>query len=137
ARSLRRTAAIGNPARENIFANFARSKAEHQGGGRFRRSVQLNAAQSEKHDDGGKGGALVAVDERMVLRDTESVGCRQHGEVVLAVNEFVDRTRQRRLKQSEIANAVGSAKESQLLRMHIQNDIEVEPFRLAHLASAL
>jgi hypothetical protein len=44
---------------------------------------------------------------------------------------------QRRFDQVPIADAISSAKQRELLGMNIENDIYVEPFRLAHSASAL
>ena len=41
-----------------------------------------------------------------------------------------------RMRFTEIANSVGTAKEGQLLGMEIENDGSVEPDRLGHFASA-
>ena len=58
------------------------------------------------------------------------------GEIDIAICKFIDRARQGGLKEPEIAYAIGPAEKCELLDVKIENDVNVEPFRLAHFAKA-
>jgi hypothetical protein len=53
------------------------------------------------------------------------------------IGELVYWASKSRFQQAEIANAVRAPEQRQLLSLKIKHDVEVEPFRLAHFASAL
>ena len=136
-RSLEWPDAIDKPSRQHIFAHLAGGKAEHHRRCRFRRRIEIETVEAKEDDHRGKRGALVAVDERMIARDSETVGRRQQRNFRLAVTVFIERPRQCRFKQPAIAKPVGAAEESQLLGMKIENRVDIEPLRLGHSASAL
>ena len=73
----------------------------------------------------------------MILGNTKRISGCQGREISFFVGKLVPWSTQRRFDQMPVANPVGSAKQRQLLGMKIKNDIDVEPFRLAHSASAL
>ena len=73
----------------------------------------------------------------MIARNAKSIRCRKDGKIDFAISEFIDRPCQCGFEKSYVANAVGAAEKSKLLGVEIKDDANVEPFRLAHLASAL
>jgi hypothetical protein len=57
----------------------------------FDRLVRLNAIYGEKVERAQKRDALVAVDERLILRDVKRVGGRNRVEIGIAIKELVQR----------------------------------------------
>jgi len=73
----------------------------------------------------------------VIARDAESISSGERGDSAFTISQLVERSRQRGFEQAAIANSVGATEERQLLGMEIKNDIDIEPFRLVHFASAL
>ena len=73
----------------------------------------------------------------MIARNAEPVRRGEHTEVGFTIREFVDWSRQRGFEQAQIADAIWPAEESELLGVEIKNEVNVEPSRLVHFASAL
>jgi len=73
----------------------------------------------------------------MIARNTESIGCSQCSQIGFPVSEFVDWSRQCGLEKANIADAVDAAEKSKLLGVEIKDDLNIEPFRSDHFASAL
>lgn len=73
----------------------------------------------------------------MILGDAKRISSREGREIAFFVGKPVSWSTQRGFNQVPIADTVSSAKQGKLLGMNIKNDIDVEPFRLAHSASAL
>jgi len=128
---------IGKPTRQHILGDFAGGKSKHDRGCGFLAGVKVDAVKPEKHDHRSQRRALVAVDEGMIARDAEPVCRRKDGESGFAIREFMNRPCQRGFEQTDIADAVDAAEKRKLLGVEIKNEIDVEPSRLAHFASAL
>jgi hypothetical protein len=88
----------------------------------------------EKQVGCGKGRTLVAIDERMVLRDTEEVGGSEFTKIGLAVRFFLLGTGEGRFQHALVAYTWGAAVEAQLLGVHRLH--EFSRMMLGHLASA-
>ena len=73
----------------------------------------------------------------MILGNAKRISGREGRKIAFFVGKLVPWSAQRRFDQVPIADAISSAKQRELLGMNIENDIYVEPFRLAHSASAL
>src|SRR6185312_4763424 len=76
------------------------------------------------------------VDKGVVAGKTEGIGGGERSHIGLSVVPLVDRPQNRRLQQATIPNAFRSAEHRQLLGMHVDDFIDVEPDWLAHFASA-
>ncbi len=129
-------AVCGNPPCQDILHDFPCGKAKYDGGGGLLGSIKIDSVQPEKYDHRCQSRSLVAVDKCVISRDAESISCRENGKVRFAVSEFIDRPCERGFKETAIAEAIGAAEKRKLLGVEIENDIDVEPSRLAHLASA-
>ena len=123
--------------RKHVLGDLAGGKAQNNRGCRLRWCVEIHAIEPKEYDYRSEGRPLVAVNERMIARDAEAVGGRKRRNAAFAVTEFVKRSRQRGFEQAAIANSVRAAEESKLLGMKIDDDIEFQPSRLVHFASAL
>ena len=88
-------------------------------------SVEVDAVQPEKVTMiADEGRSLVAVDERMVARDAEGIGCGQRREIGLLIGALVLRPRQRRFQQRPgRATPVGAAEQPQLRVVHVEDDL--------------
>src|SRR4051812_264167 len=80
--------------------------------------------------------SFVAVQKGMVTGKTERIGRRKGGHIGLPVMPLVDRPQDRRLQKAKVPNALRSAEYRQLLGMHVDDFIDIEPDRLTHFASA-
>ena len=81
--------------------------------------------------------ALVPVHERMVVGETESIGCSQGGKVcVRVVVEPVSRTFDGRLQETPVPQSKGPAVSLDLIRMDGEDVYESEPTGFDHLASS-
>ena len=127
----------GNPPRQIIFGDLSRRKAKDNCGCSLLRCIKINSIEPQKYDHRRKRSPFVAINERVIARNTESIGCRENGKISFSGGEFVYRPRERGFKKPTIADAIGTAKKCKLLGMKIKNDVNVKPTRLAHLASAL
>src|SRR5882724_7298263 len=56
---------VRDPARETVVVDLAGSHPENHRRGRFGRHVEINPIETEKDDDGGECGPLIAVDKGM------------------------------------------------------------------------
>jgi hypothetical protein len=63
------------------------------------------AVQAQEQTDGQEGGALVAIDERVVLGQAEGIAGGQIGEVRFAIGSEVGGSRHRRFEQAFVADA--------------------------------
>lgn len=127
----------GNPPRQIIFGDFSRRKAKDNCGCSLLRCIKINPIEPEKYDHRRERSPFVAINERMIARNTEPIGRRENGKISFPVGEFVYRPRERGFKKPAITDTIGSAEKCKLLGVKIENDVNVEPTRLAHLASAL
>jgi hypothetical protein len=64
------------------------------------------------------------------------VGCGECSHILLPVIPLVDWPQDRRLEKAPIPDAFRSTEYRQLLGMHVDNFVDIEPDRLAHFASA-
>lgn len=99
------------------------------------------AVQVEEHQGGEHSGALVAVDEGMVLQDVKKVRSG-HGEKVFVDDHAIEgrlRLRKRRLEQPAIAHADSATIAGELERVQLEHVLDVEePGRVGcHFASFL
>ena len=100
--------------------------------GRAQRDVV--AAQEDHH--GVERDALVAVDKGVVAGKAERIGCGERSHIRLSVMPLVDWPQDRQLEKATIPNAFRSAEYRQLLGMHVDDFIDIEPNWLTHFASA-
>src|ERR1700761_5961565 len=100
---------MGDPVRQDFFRNLPRSKREHNCRRLLLAGIEINAVKTKKDDHGRQCRSLVAVDERMIACNTESIGCGEHCKLGLTISELVDRSRQSGFKKSTVADAVGAA----------------------------
>ena len=137
ARCFKRSNIVRDPAREHIFTDLTGGESKHDRGRCFLRRNKGEPVEIKKHDCRCQRRSLVSVDERVIARDAEAIGSRERGKIGLAIRKLVAGTGQGRLEKAEIANAVWSAKQRELLGMKVKDNAELEPFRLGHFARAL
>jgi hypothetical protein len=73
----------------------------------------------------------------MVSGNAKSIGGRKRGDIRFSIRKFIQRSGKCRFEQAAVAKAVGPAKKRELLGMEVEDEIDVEPLRLIHFASAL
>ena len=83
-----------------------------------------------------ESGTFVAVNKSVVAGKTERVGRGKRGQVSLSIVPLVDWPQNCRLKKTPIPNAFRPSEYRQLLGMHVDDFIDLEPNGLTHFASA-
>ena len=101
---------------------------------RVGREGYVVAAQEDHH--GVERNPLVAVHKGMIAGKAERIGCSKCSHIRLSVIPLVDRPQNGELKKATIPNAFRSAEYCQLLGMHVDDLIDIEPNWLTHFASA-
>jgi hypothetical protein len=91
----------------------------------------------EEHGRCEQAGALVPIEERLVLRDVERVGGRHGEEVSVCELAAGPRARDgdRRLEQACVTNSRGTAVARELLLVDEEHVLDVEEDGVAHFAS--
>lgn len=73
-------------------------------------TVSVQLLRKRKYSAAAKGGALVALAERMVAGDAEQQGHGERGQIILPISPMVLRARDGALQQPGIANEEGLAR---------------------------
>ena len=128
---------VPDPASQTLFLDLACGKSEEHRRCLLGRHIEIDVVQSEKYDDRGEGYPFVAIHERVIAGEAESVCGSKLGKVFGAVGMLVPGPSQCRFEETDIAYAVGATEEGKLFGVNIKGEFEVEPLRLAHFASAL
>ena len=99
--------------------------------------LESKSVDVQKQADGQKGSTLVAIQKRVILRQSNTIDRSQIGEVWCAIGCKIQRTRQCGIQQTFIARANQSAVLSKTFGMQEQQRLLVDPAKLtAHLAKA-
>ncbi len=109
------------------FGDVAGGKSEHGQRGILRAGGQAEAIEPKKQAGAEKGGTFVAVDEGMVLGESEGVGGSAIENVRLAVGSQVFRAGQRRIEQAFVTDAGSAAMQYKAFAMQQQQRAAVDP----------
>jgi hypothetical protein len=126
-----------NPSCQSLLRDLPRGKAQDNRRGSFLRRIEIHAVESEEFDHRGQSRPLLPVNKGMIARDAKTVRRSERSKISFAIRELVDPPCERRFQKPEIADAVSAAEQRKLLGVEIENNGEIEPFRLFHFASAL
>ena len=124
-----------NPRTKSGFVNVAGRDIQHRQSGFYLRCLQSKAIDHQKQADCQKCSSLIAINERVVLGEPHTIRCRQACHIRLFIQRQFDRTRQRRVQKTFIAQASGTAMLNQTFIMQQQQDLSVDPLPPAHLAN--
>ena len=128
---------LGDPRPELLVVEFAPGERQH--GAHLIDLVRIEPATVERqeHRDREHRNALVAVHERVVLREAEAVGCCEAGQLrVRLVAEAVARASACSLQQPRIADPGQSTEQRQGLVMQRHHHRPAQPSGLHHQASS-
>ena len=93
------------PAGKFVLGQIPAGEVKKRGGGSFFSCGKLPTVQFEKGDAGDERDALVAIDEWMIFRDTESIGGCEIESGGFAIGGKISRASKRGLQQAMIAHA--------------------------------
>ena len=113
-----RSDVLTKPGGEIVLIQLAAGEREDQNDDLFLGCFNAEAVQPEEEIHGLECDALVPINERMVVGETESIGCSQGGKIrVRVVVEPVSRTFDGRLQETPIPESKGPAVSLDLIRM--------------------
>ena len=90
-------------------------------------------AKKQAHSE--KRSAFISVNEGVVFGQTQAIRSCETGSVWFAIKRQIQRARKGRIKQTFITQAAGTAMFRQTFIVQQQQDLAVNPFPVAHLAS--
>lgn len=112
-----------------MLVDVARRQSQHSPNGIAFGSHEAQPGPVEENVCGHERGALIAIDARMVARDTRSIQGRQFTQVWGAIDQCVQWSGGCRIKRASVAYADASAMLGQLLFMHGRDYARIEPNR--------
>ena len=93
------------------------------------------AVKPKKQAHSEESGAFIPVYKSMVLGQTKAIRSRETGSVWFAIKRQIQRAGKGRFKQTFISQATRTAVFRQAFVVQQQQDLAVNPFPVAHLAS--
>jgi hypothetical protein len=127
---------LRNPPRKDILIDRAGGKVTyHYDGIRFG-SCKFEIVDRQEGDDTEQRRTLVAIDERMVSRDSKGISSSERLQIATFISPTIPRATKRRIQRAYVTNTFGPAELAQLLVVNRYYKVDGQPLGFVHFANS-